>query len=119
LPFSGKEVMTGAYKSLVDVIKDLLPKATPGGTNPDIKVMLGFDEAAILRHEQGGQDQKYIPADIICRAISIYSNADRYPIWAVFASTNSRVADFAAPSKIRTSEYFLLVENIDELTDIC
>ncbi|KAF8490025.1 hypothetical protein BU17DRAFT_72728, partial [Hysterangium stoloniferum] len=103
LAFSGKEVMTGAYKSLVNVIKGLLPNATPGATDPEMKVVLGFDEAAILRDEKGSQDKKYITADIICRAISIYSNADRYPIWAVFASTNSRIADFAAPSKIHPS----------------
>ncbi|KAF8488918.1 hypothetical protein BU17DRAFT_72780 [Hysterangium stoloniferum] len=96
LAFSGKEVMTGC-------LQGLLPNATPGATDPEMKVVLGFDEAAILRDEKGSQDKKYITADIICRAISIYSNADRYPIWAVFASTNSRIADFAAPSKIHPS----------------
>ncbi|KAF8514191.1 hypothetical protein BU17DRAFT_94672 [Hysterangium stoloniferum] len=101
LTFSGKEKMMDAYKSLVDFIKGLLPKATPSGTDPEIKVMLGFDEAAILQDEQGSQDEKYIPVDIICRATSICSHADRYPIWAIFASTNSRVADFAAPTKIQ------------------
>ncbi|KAF8523318.1 hypothetical protein BU17DRAFT_63889 [Hysterangium stoloniferum] len=51
--FSGKEVMIEAYKLLVHLMKRLLPKATLGGTDGDIKVLLGFDEAAMLGHEQG------------------------------------------------------------------
>ncbi|KAF8518845.1 hypothetical protein BU17DRAFT_66237 [Hysterangium stoloniferum] len=88
LAFSGKEVMMDAYKSLVHVIKGLLPKATASGTDPEMNVMLGFDEASILRDKQGWPP-KFIPVDIICRAISIYSTGARYPIWAIFASTNS------------------------------
>ncbi|KAF8520349.1 hypothetical protein BU17DRAFT_88933 [Hysterangium stoloniferum] len=53
LAFSGKEVMTGAYKSLVNVIKGLLPNTTPSATDPEMKVVLGFDEAAILRDKKG------------------------------------------------------------------
>ncbi|KAF8512027.1 hypothetical protein BU17DRAFT_69389 [Hysterangium stoloniferum] len=87
LAFSGKEVMMDACKSLVHVIKGLLPKVTAGGTDPEMKVMLGFDEASILGDEQG----------------CIYSNEDRYPIWAIFASTNSRIANFGAPRKIDPS----------------
>ncbi|KAF8523883.1 hypothetical protein BU17DRAFT_85317 [Hysterangium stoloniferum] len=64
LAFSGKEVMTDAYKSLVHVIKGLLPKVIAGGTDPEMKVMLGFDEASILGDEQGWPE-KFIPADII------------------------------------------------------
>jgi hypothetical protein len=48
LAFLGKEVMIDAYKSLVDVIKGLLPKATPSGMDPEMKVLLGFDEASTL-----------------------------------------------------------------------
>lgn len=97
--FSGKAEMIRAYSSLVTFLRTLQKKDADikvgSKADADIKVVLGFDEAAVLGVSQGYGDFKFIPANIICRVISMYSNADKYPIWTVFASTNSRVADFA------------------------
>ena len=45
------------------------------------------------------------PSHVFCRAIRWISEVrPRAAIWVLFASTNSKVADFSAPSKLRASD---------------
>ncbi|KAB5587532.1 hypothetical protein CTheo_9029 [Ceratobasidium theobromae] len=62
-------------------------------------LVIELDEAHTLSQRQM---DLYRPADLLCRVISDYSQCD-YPIWVLFASTTSRVADFSAPSAIYNS----------------
>ena len=68
------------------------------------KLIIAIDEAHPLSENQG---KKYQPAHLLCRATSLYSRHTQLTasIWVVFASTTSKVADFAAP--IRT--FFLKI----------
>ena len=64
------------------------------------KLIIAIDEAHPLGAKQGKDFQ---PAHLFCRAISLYSRHTQLTasIWVVFASTTSKVADFAAPGVIR------------------
>lgn len=64
------------------------------------KLVLAFDEASCLNQNEG---QKFKPADVVCRVINAYSQNRTASIWAVFASTESKVADFSAPAKLCAS----------------
>ena len=72
------------------------------------KLIIAIDEAHPLSENQN-QGKKYQPAHLLCRAISLYSRHTQLTasIWVVFASTTSKVADFAAPGAIRT--FFLKI----------
>ncbi|EMD31957.1 hypothetical protein CERSUDRAFT_127113 [Gelatoporia subvermispora B] len=64
---------------------------------PEPKVVIVFDEADSMRNPS----ETYSPADVLCRVISSFSrNNNRASIWTLFASTESKIADFAAPSHL-------------------
>lgn len=61
------------------------------------QLVIVFDEAACLR-TPGEIKGNFIPADVLCRAISRYSRNRYSPIWVVFASTESKIVEFAVPN---------------------
>ncbi|KAG9318913.1 hypothetical protein JVU11DRAFT_1024 [Chiua virens] len=47
----------------------------------------------------------YRPADVFCRVVNEYSHGQHSrPVWVVFASTTSKVADFSPPNKKHDSD---------------
>ena len=62
------------------------------------KLIIAIDEAHPLSEEQ----KDFRPAHLLCRAISAYSRhiQSTASVWVVFASTTSKVADFAAPEAV-------------------
>ena len=83
--------MLTACGSLIKVHKDIFKR---GDNEPQLVIVL--DEAAILR--EAIVFPRYLASDVLCRVISSYSNFAKSPIWVVFASTESRIAEFAAPN---------------------
>ncbi|KAH7905770.1 hypothetical protein BJ138DRAFT_1130306 [Hygrophoropsis aurantiaca] len=65
------------------------------------KLIIAFDEAHPLIVKQ----DHYRPSHILCRIINGYSRQSQMDaaVWAVFASTTSKVADFSAPQVIYDS----------------
>ena len=89
--------MTRAYDQMISAI----PQIFANGTNIDRpKIIIAIDEAHPL---SGRKEKKFQPAHLLCRAISLYSRYTELTasIWVVFASTSSKVADFAAPEAVR------------------
>ncbi|KAI6135505.1 hypothetical protein EV401DRAFT_2192055 [Pisolithus croceorrhizus] len=89
----GYQYMIHAYRKMTKA----LGKLFIGRDSHKPKFVIALDEA----HEISAtsKPESYCLSTILCRAISIYSGADRdanHAVWVVFASTNSRVADFAA-----------------------
>jgi hypothetical protein len=71
-------------------------------------LVLAFDEAHTLT-SAAGQSVVYQPSHIFGRVISSWSQCtvQRAPIWAVFASTTSRISHYAAPNATRAFLTFL------------
>jgi hypothetical protein len=94
----GRTHLLNEYTSLISAYPTIFKTdfSKPESFAP--KLVLAFDEASCLRQHK---IQHSTPANVICRVISAYSCHGLAPIWTVFASTDSRIADFAAPSKIR------------------
>ncbi|KAI6033314.1 hypothetical protein EDC04DRAFT_2214485 [Pisolithus marmoratus] len=96
----GQEIMISAYREMVNVLDELFRS----GECHKPKVVLALDEAHPLSGMK--KSEGYRPSTILCRAISLYSGADRtanHAVWVVFASTTSKVADFAAPQAFHDS----------------
>lgn len=79
--------MISAYGDLLDTHKDIFQAEDH---LPQLVIVL--DEAAGLRKPCQHRDGLYIPSDVLCRVISIYSKRLRSPIWVVFASTESKIS---------------------------
>jgi hypothetical protein len=86
----GETGMIEAYEKLLDAHSDIFRR---GDNKPQLVIVL--DEAAILREAPSSQ---YLPSDVLCRAISSYSKCKKVPIWVVFASTEAKITEFAAPN---------------------
>ncbi|KAI6107521.1 hypothetical protein EDD16DRAFT_1898820 [Pisolithus croceorrhizus] len=89
----GHQYMTRAYRKMTESLGELFIS----GDLHKPKFVIALDEA----HELSvtSKSESCCLSTILCRAISIYSGADRnsnHAVWVVFASTTSRVADFAA-----------------------
>ncbi|GBE88876.1 hypothetical protein SCP_1402840 [Sparassis crispa] len=86
-----------AYASLIGTLENLM------GTTDDPKLVVAIDEAHCLSTMV---NDNFRPSHLLCRAISAYSCVGGYlaSVWVVFASTNSRIADFSAPSHIHDSQ---------------
>lgn len=89
----GEGIMRSSYSRLVKNHNDIFDNA-----NHEPRLVIVLDEAACLRKLEDSLGGSYVPSDVLCRVISSYSNAFLKPIWVVFASTESRIADFAAPN---------------------
>jgi hypothetical protein len=85
--------MLTAYQGLIETHEEIFKR---GVHTPQLVIVL--DEATILRKAILTRSYPYLPSDVLCRAISRYSKHVTAPIWVVFASTESKIADFAAPN---------------------
>ncbi|KIK15021.1 hypothetical protein PISMIDRAFT_337486 [Pisolithus microcarpus 441] len=88
----GQKLMTRAYS---DMVKSL-DKLFSGAERNKPRFVIALDDAQPLsiRGPEG-----YRPSTILCRAISVYSGADRadnHSVWVVFSSTALKMAHFAA-----------------------
>jgi hypothetical protein len=90
--FRGKGRMVDAYSDMVTSFPRVFNRE---GDEPGL--VLALDEVAWLHAEVND----FIPAHVLCTAISLFSRKPVANFWVVFASTESRVADFAAPNAIR------------------
>jgi hypothetical protein len=90
----GKNHLAKEYRTLRETFADLF-----GSNMHEPKLVLAFDEASCLK-QRGGR--KFSPADVLCRVIGAYSRHHRESVWAVFASTESKIIDFSAPPPVRT-----------------
>ncbi|KAI6043608.1 hypothetical protein EDC04DRAFT_2890753 [Pisolithus marmoratus] len=88
----GHKYMTSAYLKMTRSLGQLFDS----GNRHKPKLVIALDEA----HSLGVlRPYGYCPSTILCRAINIYSEADRttnHAVWVVFVSTDLKVADFAA-----------------------
>jgi len=88
----GKNHLIYEYSHMLEAFPGLFQN------DPDTpKVVLVFDEASYLKQSARG-GQKFSPVDVVCRIISAYSRIDRASVWALFLSTESKIADFSAPA---------------------
>ena len=85
--------MNNAYSEMVSGLPQIFDSSKKNN-NP--RLVIAIDEAHPLKPSK----THFQPAHILCRAISLYSCSNP-SVWVVFASTTSRVADFAAPESIR------------------
>ncbi|KAH7909921.1 hypothetical protein BJ138DRAFT_1102282 [Hygrophoropsis aurantiaca] len=87
---AGGPAMIQEYKNMIHDLQDLLV-----GSKHHPKLVIAFDEAHPLILEQA----HFRPAHILCRVINAYSRHSRedVPVWVVFASTTSKVANFQHP----------------------
>ncbi|KAF8586048.1 hypothetical protein K439DRAFT_1003314 [Ramaria rubella] len=92
--FVGKNAMVDAFIKLLESCPEL-----SCDKNHEPKVVIAIDEASILCTESDGVR----PSDVICTAISLFSNRRHSAIWVVFASTEAHMADLAAPNKTSAS----------------
>ena len=94
--------MISRYQLLTQALAIHFPAA-----EHDPQVVLAFDEAHTLATTHI-QELQYSPSDYLCRALGdltcVFSPA--YSFWVIFASTSTRVSDFAAPSIFRVSFSF-------------
>ena len=86
--------MKKAYSDFVNV----LPERHNVDHRP--KLVIAIDEAHTLT--QSVVKDHFQPSMVLCRAISTYSCLPllSFPIWVVFVSTTSKVADFSAPQTL-------------------
>jgi hypothetical protein len=85
--------MLTAYGKLITVHDDIFKR---GDHKPQLVIVL--DEPAILREVIVTPSYRYLPSEVLCRAISCYSTATRCPIWVVFASTGCNIIEFSVPN---------------------
>lgn len=98
-PFvKGKSVMTAALSKLQSHHPVLFSE-----TIHDPQLIIALDEVAHLGKVVNYGGVSWKPADVLCRTISAYSNFIKLPIWVTFTSTESHIADFAAPNITRES----------------
>ena len=85
-------------------------------------IVFAFDEAHTLIPMAGSREQVYHPSQIFGRVISSFSHCNLdAPIWAVFASTDSRISVYTVPDEMRafrhlhlTIDYNILLDASDE-----
>lgn len=63
-------------------------------------IVIAFDEAHNLAKLTA--DRPFSRAHMLCRAINAFTKP-KQSVWVVFASTNSRIADYSPPNILRTS----------------
>src|ERR1700761_8162305 len=90
----GEDIMGESYKNLLNLLGTIYKQAEPSHTP---KLLLAFDEAHELSRSKFG----WLPSHLFCRVIRAHSGLKDASVWAVLASTVSRIADFAAPRTIR------------------
>jgi hypothetical protein len=64
------------------------------------RVVIAIDEAHVL-HEQH-DSETFSRAAVLLRTIKEYSQGNENPVWVVFGSTTSKVANFASPQALCT-----------------
>ncbi|KAB5590113.1 hypothetical protein CTheo_6455 [Ceratobasidium theobromae] len=89
------------YPTKFTVLKQL---ELPGGpemykSSDHPKLVIAIDEA----HKLGQPRRTFTPSHILCQAISRFSRERDMSNWVIFASTTSKVADFAPPVSIHPS----------------
>ncbi|KAG9310693.1 hypothetical protein JVU11DRAFT_9287 [Chiua virens] len=88
-----------AYNKLVSTLDRVFPDR--GSNQP--KLVIAIDEAHPLTPPRYTRGRR--PADILCRIVNQYSHVENgRPLWVVFASTTSKVADFSPPNKKYNSD---------------
>ena len=88
----------GPLQRLLFVYRRLCGELTTKYSKQPVKLVIAMDEACDLTSMDG---KTYRPADILCRIINEHSRVTEQGIWVVFASTTSKVADFAPPNDKR------------------
>ena len=69
---------------------------TPAGKNRPVQLVLAFDEASNLIHNDGTQakDMRYSSLKRVLRSLF------DLPIWTVFLSTDSKIEQFIVPANL-------------------
>ncbi|OBZ74768.1 hypothetical protein A0H81_05691 [Grifola frondosa] len=90
-------VLRHSYRSLLDSFPQLFDEYSDGP-----KLVIAIDEAHCLSEVV---DNTWRPSHILCQTINTYScvKSRTESVWVVFASTNSKIADYSAPATIHDS----------------
>jgi hypothetical protein len=80
-------------------------KGEEEGLGNEPKLVIAFDEAHPLSKLSS---KGFRPLHILGRVINSYSHKNDAPVWVVFASTTSQVANFSAPQVIRKCLLYVL-----------
>lgn len=86
--------MTRAFASLCTSHTNFIQ---PSPHQPSIAI--AFDEAHSLAKPTA--DPPFSRAHMLCRTISTFTDV-KQSVWVIFASTNSRIADYSPPNILRT-----------------
>ncbi|KAG1775166.1 hypothetical protein EV702DRAFT_449659 [Suillus placidus] len=109
----GESLLIDAFQSMVIAMPHIFAPVKSGGKGKakakegegegdnEPKLVIAFDEAHPLSKLSG---KGFRPSRILGRVINSYSRNDDAPVWVVFASTTSHVADFSAPQVIHDSQ---------------
>ncbi|KAG2047170.1 hypothetical protein BDR06DRAFT_964261 [Suillus hirtellus] len=95
----GESFVTTSYNNMLMAL-GILTENKDQVSNHDPKLVIAFDEAHPLSNMSA---KGFRPSHIIGRTINCYSRNNNAPVWVVFASTTSQVADFSAPKSIHDS----------------
>ncbi|KAG1762739.1 hypothetical protein EV702DRAFT_1206236 [Suillus placidus] len=97
----GKSFVKKSYDDMLRVLQRIFTeKAKVSNNDNDPKLVIAFDEANPLNNMS---IKGFRPSHILGRTINCYSQDNDAPVWVVFASTTSQVADFSAPQVIHDS----------------
>ncbi|KAG2341866.1 hypothetical protein BDR05DRAFT_431777 [Suillus weaverae] len=105
----GESLLMDAFQDMVIAMPHIFAPVTSGGKGEgeegegvnEPKLVIAFDEAHPLSKLSG---KGFRPSHILGRVINSYSRNNDAPVWVVFASTTSQVADFSAPQMIHNSQ---------------
>jgi len=87
--------MDNMYAQLATEHKTIFPE-----NKDDPQIVIALDEAHDLGMVSSIKNKNdHIPSVTLCRVIKRFSTQFR-AVWVIFASTTSRISDFAAPSSI-------------------
>jgi hypothetical protein len=108
----GESFLRSAFQDMLIAMPHIFAAGRKGkgeeeeGLGNEPKLVIAFDEAHPLSKLSS---KGFRPLHILGRVINSYSRKNDAPVWVVFASTTSQVADFSAPQVIR--KYLLCAPN--------